>query len=79
MKKDLTSLSDEKLVGLYKSGLNEAFAVLLNRHKDRIYNYISFVTKNESLADDIFQETFIKQLFVCKKELTTKMGSLVRG
>ena len=38
MKTNLTSLSDEKLVALYRTGLNEAFAVLLNRHKDRIYN-----------------------------------------
>lgn len=74
MKKDLTSLSDEKLVGLYKSGLNEAFAVLLNRHKDRIYNYISFVTKNESLADDIFQETFIKAVICLQKGTYNENG-----
>ena len=74
MKKDLTSLSDEKLVGLYKSGLNEAFAVLLNRHKDRIYNYISFVTKNESLADDIFQETFIKAVVCLQKGTYNENG-----
>ncbi|MBR5469368.1 MAG: sigma-70 family RNA polymerase sigma factor [Paludibacteraceae bacterium] len=74
MKKDLTSLSDEKLVGLYKSGLNEAFAVLLNRHKDRIYNYISFVTKNESLADDIFQETFIKAVVCLQKGAYNENG-----
>lgn len=74
MKKDLTSLSDEKLVGLYKSGLNEAFSVLLNRHKDRIYNYISFVTKNESLTDDIFQETFIKAVVCLQKETYSENG-----
>ena len=74
MKKDLTSLSDEKLVGLYKSGLNEAFAVLLNRHKDRIYNYISFVTKNESLTDDIFQETFIKAVVCLQKGTYSENG-----
>ena len=33
MKMNLTSLSDEKLVTLYRTGLNEAFTVLLNRHK----------------------------------------------
>jgi len=74
MKKDLTSLSDEKLVGLYKSGLNEAFAILLNRHKDRIYNYIAFVTKNESLTDDIFQETFIKVVVCLQKGAYSETG-----
>ena len=74
MKKDLTSLSDDKLVSLYKSGLNEAFAVLLNRHKDRIYNYISFVTKNESLTDDIFQETFIKAVVCLQKGTYSENG-----
>lgn len=74
MKTNLTSLSDVKLVALYRTGLNEAFAVLLNRHKDRIYNYISFVTKNESLADDIFQETFIKVVVCLQKGTYNENG-----
>lgn len=64
MKTELHLLADEELVRLYQGGMNEAFVVLLSRHKDKIYNYILFLTKNEALSDDLFQDTFIK-VVVC--------------
>ncbi len=67
MNMKLTSLTDEQLVTLYQSGGEEAFEVLLYRHKDRIYNYILFITKNETLTDDIFQETFVKAVICLQK------------
>ncbi len=67
MNMKLTSLTDEQLVTLYQSGGEEAFEVLLYRHKDRIYNYILFYTKNEALTDDIFQETFVKAVICLQK------------
>ncbi len=67
MNMKLTSLTDEQLVALYQSGGEEAFEVLLYRHKDRIYNYILFYTKNEALTDDIFQETFVKAVICLQK------------
>lgn len=52
--------SDEKLISLYVSGCNEAFDALLDRHKDSVYGYIFRNVKNADVADDIFQETFVK-------------------
>lgn len=52
--------SDERLISLYVSGCNEAFDELLNRHKDFVYGYIFRSVKNEDVANDIFQETFVK-------------------
>ena len=52
--------SDEQLISLYVDGMNEAFDELLERHKDRVYMYIYHAVKNEELADDIFQDTFVK-------------------
>lgn len=52
--------SDERLISLYVSGCNEAFDELLNRHKDFVYGYIFRNVKNEDVANDIFQETFVK-------------------
>ena len=56
-----TNAADETLVALYAQGNNEAFDILLNRYKDRLYAYI-YYTRNEELAEDIFQETFTKAI-----------------
>ena len=59
--------SDEQLISLYVDGKNEAFDALLERHKDHVYMYIYHAVKNEELADDIFQETFIKAITTIKQ------------
>lgn len=66
MKEQLTA-TDEKLVALYAQGDNEAFDVLLNRHKDRLYAYIYYTVRNEELAEDIFQETFTKAIITIRQ------------
>ena len=57
-----TNAADETLVALYAQGNNEAFDILLNRYKDRLYTYIYYTVRNEELAEDIFQETFTKAI-----------------
>ena len=57
-----TNAADETLVALYAQGNNEAFDILLNRYKDRLYTYIYYTVRNEVLAEDIFQETFTKAI-----------------
>lgn len=59
---NLKAQADDKLVSLYVSGNNEAFDVLLERYKDRLFSYILYSIQNEDLADDLFQETFIKAI-----------------
>ena len=59
--------SDDQLVALYVGGVNEAFDTLIERHKDRLYSYIFHSVKNEELADDIFQETFVKAIVTLKQ------------
>lgn len=59
--------SDDKLIVLFVEGNNEAFDVLIERHKLRVYNYINHQVKNEELADDIFQETFVKAIMTIKQ------------
>ena len=53
-------MADDVLVTLYLNGNNGAFDVLLNRHKDRLFNYIFFIVRSRELAEDLFQETFVK-------------------
>lgn len=70
----LKVLTDEELVALYGQGNNAAFDVLLNRHKDNVYSYIYFIVRNAELAEDIFQETFVKAVVTIKQGRYTENG-----
>lgn len=59
--------SDERLIALYVEGDNNAFDALVERHKVRVYTYICGYVKDEELADDIFQETFVKVISTIKQ------------
>jgi len=63
----LKVMTDEELVVSYSEGNNSAFDCLLARHKNNLYNYIFFIVKNRELAEDIFQETFIKAIVTIKQ------------
>lgn len=68
------SITDDQLVKAFASGDNEAFDVLLKRHQDRIFNYILRIIKNEDIANDIFQETFVKAILTIKQGRYTENG-----
>ena len=55
-------MSDEQLALLYADGNNKAFDILLSRVQDKLFAYIFCMAKNEELANDLFQETFIKAI-----------------
>lgn len=59
---DLKQMTDDMLVTLYLEGNNSAFDILLNRHQDRLFNYIFFLVRSREVAEDIFQETFVKAI-----------------
>jgi len=63
----LKTMTDEELVALYADGNNAAFDVLLNRYKSRIHSYIYFIVRNRDLAEDIFQETFVKAIITIRQ------------
>lgn len=57
---NLTRLSDSQLLSAYLSGDSSAISELIGRHKKRVTEYIRMMVKDRDVADDIFQETFIK-------------------
>lgn len=63
---NLLLCTDDELVGLYINGDNHAFDVLIDRYKDKLFSYIYNVVKDSELANDIFQETFIKAITTIK-------------
>lgn len=63
----LKNKSDEQLIALYVKGKMEAFDEIIDRHKDRIFTYILHIVKDEDLANDLFQETFVKTIMNIKE------------
>lgn len=72
--KKLTKLTDRELVAAYANENNAAFDVLLERHQNKLYSYILHIVKNKDVADDIFQETFIKAITTIKQGRYTEHG-----
>lgn len=70
----MTKLTDDQLVAAYAGGNNEAFDTLLRRHQQRVFNYILHVVKDKDLANDIFQETFVKAITTIKQGRYTENG-----
>ncbi|MES2799915.1 MAG: sigma-70 family RNA polymerase sigma factor [Bacteroidota bacterium] len=57
---ELKRLDDRDLISLYIKGDEKAFEVILLRHKDKLFRFIRLKVKDYDLAEDIFQETFVK-------------------
>lgn len=70
----LAQLTDDKLVSNYANGNPEAFDVLLQRHQSRLMNYIFQQCNNAQLAEDIFQETFVKAIVTIRNGNYTESG-----
>ena len=58
--KQLHEMTNEELALSYINGDNKAFDLLLSRNQEQLFSYIFFIVKDHALADDLFQETFIK-------------------
>jgi RNA polymerase sigma-70 factor (ECF subfamily) len=62
----IVSLGDQELVKLYVNGNEKAFELLITRHKDRVYRFILSKIKDPELANDYFQDTFMKVIVTLK-------------
>lgn len=56
----LNEMTDEELALSYVRGNNQAFDLLLSRNQSKLFSYILFVVHEQDVANDIFQETFVK-------------------
>ena len=71
------SLNDNELVQRYIEGDQNSLEVLVHRHKNRIYSYILLIVKNQELAEDIFQDTFIKVIRSLKRGKYVESGKFI--
>jgi len=73
-----THLMDDKdLVSLYQTGDQAAITELITRYKQRIFSAIFFLVKNRELAEDLFQETFIKIINSLRKNHYNEQGKFL--
>lgn len=73
----LSSMDDKDLVGLYQNGDQLAITELVHRYKQRIFSTIYFLVKNQELAEDLFQETFIKIISSLRKNHYSEQGKFL--
>jgi RNA polymerase sigma-70 factor (ECF subfamily) len=74
---NLLEKTDDELVRLYAQGDHDAFAVLMSKHQDKIYTYIYLLVRNRALAEDLFQDTFIKVITSIKQQRYADNGKFV--
>jgi len=63
---DLLQPSDSALISLYLAGQESAFATLLERHRSRVFTTILLIVRDEDVAEDLLQDTFIKAIHTMK-------------
>ncbi|WP_295128114.1 sigma-70 family RNA polymerase sigma factor [uncultured Chitinophaga sp.] len=70
-------LNDEQLITLFKKGHSSALEELVYRHKDKLYTSIVLLVKDSFLAEDIFQDTFIKVIDTIRAGRYTEKGKFL--
>ena len=74
---NVTTLSDRVLLNNYLLGDRSAISELIERHSQRVRSYIGIMVKDDAVADDIFQETFIKAVKVIDEGGYTDSGKFL--
>lgn len=75
--KSLKKATDNQLIHYFQEGDAAAFEILIGRYKDKIYTSIFFLVKDKYLAEDIFQETFIKIIDTLKNKRYNEEGKFL--
>src|SRR5882672_12714064 len=75
--KCLNNLTDQQLIHLYMEGDADALATIVLRYKDKIYTSIYLLVKDKYLAEDIFQDVFIRVIDTLKSGRYTDEGKFL--
>lgn len=69
--------TDSNLIALYQSGNEEALSTLIYRHQKELFTFIVYKINDEDLANDIFQDTFIKIIVMLKEGRYNEEGKFI--
>jgi RNA polymerase sigma-70 factor (ECF subfamily) len=75
--RSLTNLTDQQLIHLFVEGESDALETLILRHKDKIYTSIFLLVKDKYLAEDIFQDVFIRVIDTVRSGRYTEEGKFL--
>jgi len=73
----LTTHSDAELIHAYRHGHEQALEVLINRYKDKVYTSVYMLVKDKYLAEDIFQDAFLKMIKTIKDGRYAEQGKFL--
>jgi RNA polymerase sigma factor (sigma-70 family) len=71
-------VSDKELIGRYLAGSHSSLERLVRRHKNRIFAYILMIVKDKELAEDLFQDTFIKVINTIRSGAYKEEGKFIQ-
>ena len=71
---NLRTQTDEDLLRLYIDGNNSAFDVLLKRYESKVFTYLLYSVRTQELAEDLFQDVFIKIITTLRQKKYTEYG-----
>ncbi|PCI09837.1 MAG: RNA polymerase subunit sigma-24 [Flavobacteriaceae bacterium] len=74
---DKLKVLDSSLVSNYLNGDEKCFEILITRHKQRVYNFIFSKVLNKDIAEDVFQDTFIKVINTLKRGKYNEEGKFL--
>ena len=63
----LETFDEKELIRNYLNGNHSSLQILIKRHQNRLYSYIFLLVKDKQLADDIFQDTYVKVINTLKQ------------
>ncbi|MBE0647807.1 MAG: sigma-70 family RNA polymerase sigma factor [Bacteroidales bacterium] len=72
------AISDQELIGRYLAGQESALEKLVQRHKNRVFAYILMIVKDKELAEDLFQDTFIKVINTIRSGQYKEEGKFIQ-
>ncbi|TDH23026.1 sigma-70 family RNA polymerase sigma factor [Segetibacter sp. 3557_3] len=75
--KTLSQATDTQLVHAFQDGDTQALEILISRYKDKIFSSILFLVKDKFLAEDLFQDVFIKIIETIRKNRYTEEGKFL--
>lgn len=73
----LNQCSDAELIHAYKNHESQALEILINRYKDKIYTAIYMLVKDQYVAEDLFQDTFLKIIKTIKRGNYAEQGKFL--
>jgi RNA polymerase sigma factor (sigma-70 family) len=72
------AVSDHELIGKYIAGHESSLEILVRRHQNRVFAYILMIVKDKELAEDLFQDTFIKVINTIRSGQYKEEGKFIQ-